>query len=127
MIFHYFIKNWFWFGKNFSSVKILQGAKSLWNIKFIQSKSKSLYDDSLVSKGIMSVSNLFDRKGELKNWETLSQEFNLNPVHFLKWYGVLESIPTSWKKALRSHSVEESMISEDRGAEGRGEQRALQH
>ena len=37
----------------------------------------------------MSVSNLFDRKGELKNWETVSQEFNLNPVHFLKWYGVL--------------------------------------
>ena len=86
---------------------------SLWNNKFIHSKSKSLYDDSLVSKDIIYVSNLFDGKGELKNWETVSQEFNLNPVHFLTWYGVLKFIPSSWKKALRSHSVEESMISEE--------------
>ena len=49
----------------------------------------------------------------MKNWEIVSQEFNLNPVHFLKWYGVLKSIPSSWKKALRSHSVEESMISDE--------------
>ena len=116
MIFHYFIENWFWLGKNFPSVKILQGAKLVHNlcgiIRFIHSKSKSLYDDSLVSKGIY-VSNLFDRKGELKNWETVSQELNLNPVHFLKWYGVLKSIPSSWKKALRSHSIEESMITEE--------------
>ena len=34
----------------------------------------------------MTVSNLIDRKGELKNWETVSQEFNLNPIHFVKWY-----------------------------------------
>ena len=57
---------------------------------------------------------IFHANGEeLKNWETVSQEFNLNPVHFLKWYRVLKSIPSSWKKALRSHSVEESMISEE--------------
>ena len=114
MIFHYFIKKWFGLGKNFPPVKNLTGSQistqSLWNNKFIKSKSKSLYDDSLVSKGIMSVSNLFDRKGELKlkNWETVSQEFNLNPVHFIKWYGLLKSIPSSWKKALRSHSIEKS-------------------
>ena len=59
------------------------------------------------------MSNLFDRKGELKNWETVSQELNLNPVHFLKWYGVPKSILSSWKKILRSHSIEESMISEE--------------
>ena len=75
--------------------------QSLWNNKFIHSKSKSLHDDSLVSKGIIYVSNLFDRKGELKNWETVSQEFNLNPVHFLKWYGVLKSIPSSWEKSFK--------------------------
>ena len=42
-----------------------------------------------VSKGIMFVSNLVDRKGELKNWETVSQEFNLNPVHFSKEFSSL--------------------------------------
>ena len=79
--------------------------QSIWNNKFIQSKSKSLYDDSLVSKGIMTVSNLFDRKGELKNWEIVSQEFNLNLIHFLKWCRVLRSIQSSWRKAVRSHNM----------------------
>ena len=46
--------------------------QSLWNNKFIHTKSKSLYDKSLVSKGIMTVSNLFDNEGELKNWRTVS-------------------------------------------------------
>ena len=32
MIFHYFIKNLFWLGKIFPSVKILQGAKSAPNL-----------------------------------------------------------------------------------------------
>ena len=87
--------------EKFSVCKNLTGSQistqSLRNNNFIQSKSESLYD-SLVSNGIMTVSNLFDRKGELKNWETVSQEFNLNPIHFLKWYRVLRSIPSSWKK-----------------------------
>ena len=103
--------------EKFSVCKNLAGSQistqSLWNNKFIHSKSTSLYDDSLVSKGIIYVSNLFDRKGEMKNWETVSQEFNLNPVHFLKWYGVIKSIPSCWKKALRSHSVEESITGDN--------------
>ena len=79
--------------KNLTGSQI--STQSLWNNKFIQSKSKILYDDSLVSKGIMAVSNRFDRKSELKNWETVSQEFNLNPIHFLKWYGIFRSVPSS--------------------------------
>ena len=63
--------------EKFSFCKNLTGSQistqSLWNNKFIQSKSKSLYDDSLVSKVTMSASNLFDRKGELKNWETITK------------------------------------------------------
>ena len=57
--------------------------QSLWNNEFIHTNSESLYDESLVSKGIMTVSNLFDNEGELKNWETVSQEFSLNSIHFL--------------------------------------------
>ena len=49
----------------------------------MHAKSKSLYDESLVSKGIMAVSKLLDDEGELKNWETLSQEFILNPIQFI--------------------------------------------
>ena len=61
----------------------------------MHTKSKSLYDKLLASKGIVTMSNLFYNGGELKNWETVSHEFSLNPIHFLKWYGVLKSIPSS--------------------------------
>ena len=62
--------------------------QSLWNNKFIHTKFKSFYDESLASKGIITVSNLFDNEGELKNWRTVSQELSFNPIHFLKWYGI---------------------------------------
>ena len=44
----------FYLCKNLAGSQI--STRSLWNNEFIQSKSNSLYDDSLVSKGIMTVS-----------------------------------------------------------------------
>ena len=97
-----------------NSLTVVQIAtQSLWNNKFIRTKSKSLYDESLVSKGIMTVSNLFDNEGELENWETVSQEFSLNPIHFLKLYGVLKSIASSWKKTLKGYNTEDNILSEE--------------
>ena len=75
-------------GKNILSVKALQqgqiATQSLWNNEFIHTKSESLYDESLVSKGITTVSNLFDNEGELKNWQIVSQEFNFKSYTLLK-------------------------------------------
>ena len=61
----------------------------------------------------MTVSDLFDNEGELKNWETVSQEFSLNPVHLLKWYGVLKSIPSSWKKTLKGYNTEDNILGKE--------------
>ena len=61
----------------------------------------------------MTVSNLFDNEGELKDWETISQEFSLNPIHFLKQYGVLKSIPSCWQKTLKGYSTVDSILSEE--------------
>ena len=61
----------------------------------------------------MTVSNLSDNEGELKNWETESQDFSLNPIHFLKWYGALKSIPSSWKKTLKGYNIEDNILSEE--------------
>ena len=87
--------------------------QSLWNYEFIHTKSESLYDESLVSKGIMTVSNLFDNEDEQKNWETVSQEFTLNPMHFLKVYGIVKSIPSCWKKILKGYNTEDNILSEE--------------
>ena len=67
--------------------------QSLCNNKFICAKSKSLYVESLSKKRITTIYDLFNRDGVFKNWDSVSQEFNLRPTHFLEWYDVLNSIP----------------------------------
>ena len=82
----------------------------LWNNKFVKVKSKSLYTMSLVRKGI---NDLVDIEISIKNWETISKEFNLNPIHFLEWYGVCNSIPNKWKRAVKrylGHSSDSSSV-----------------
>ena len=73
-------------------------AQSLWNNKFVKVKPKSLYTIFLVRKGIKTINDLIDIEGSIKNWETISKEFTLNPMHVLEWYEVCSSIPNKWKK-----------------------------
>ena len=69
--------------ENLSDNQIL--GQFLWNNKFICAKSKSL--------NVELIYDLFNRDGVFKNWDSVSQESNLRPTHFLEWYGVLNSIP----------------------------------
>ena len=78
-------------------------AQSLWNNKFVKVKSKSLYIMSLVRKGIKTINDLVDVEGSIKNWETISKEFNLNPMHFLEWYGVCSSVLNKWKRTVKAY------------------------
>ena len=38
----------------------------------------------------------------MRTWESISQTYDLEPIDFLKWFGVSQSIPLSWKKMTRS-------------------------
>ena len=71
--------------KNLSDDQIL--GQSLWNNKFICAKLKSLYAESLSKKEIMIIYDLLNRDGVFKNWDSVSQEFNLRPTHF--WNGMV--------------------------------------
>ena len=44
----------------------------------------------------------FSKDGSARTWESISQMYDLEPIDFLKWLGVLQSIPPSWKKMIRS-------------------------
>ena len=46
----------------------------------------------------------FSKDGSVRTWESISQIYDLEPIDFLKWLGVLQSIPLSWKKMIRSCS-----------------------
>ena len=71
---------------------------------------KNLYIESLSRKGITKIYDLFDRDGVFKNWDSVSQEFNLRPQHFLEWYGVLNSIPNKWKRRIKNVTVEQTTL-----------------
>ena len=61
-------------------------------------------------KGITIIYDLFNRDGIVKNWDSVSQEFNLRPTPFLEWYGVLNSIPNKWKRRIKDVTVEQTTL-----------------
>ena len=85
-------------------------AQSLWNSKFFKVKSNSLYTPSLVRKGNKAINDLVDIEGSIKNCETTSEEFNLNPIQFLEWYRVCSSIPNKWKRKVKGYSSNSSVL-----------------
>lgn len=74
----------------------------LWNNFYIRSKEMPLYDENLCSRGIKRVNDLVTVDGYMKTWETISREFNLGPLHFLKWFGLLQAIPNNWKNCIKN-------------------------
>ena len=88
-------------------------AQSLWNNKFVKVKSKTLYTMFLVRKGIKTIDDLIDIERSIRNCETISKEFNLNPIQFLEWYGVCSSVPNKWKRKVKvylSNSSDSSVL-----------------
>ena len=45
---------------------------------------------------------LFSEDGSVRTWESSSQIYDLELTDFFKWLGVLQSIPLSWNKMIRS-------------------------
>ena len=77
-------------------------SEQLWNNKFILPNSKSIDHPALKTKDLAMVRDLFFKDGSARTWECISQTYDLEPIDFLKWLGVLQSIPMSWKKMIRS-------------------------
>ena len=77
-------------------------SEQLRNNKFILSNSKSVDYPALKTKG--PVRDLFSKDGSARTWENISQRYDLEPTDFLKWLRVLQSIPMSWKKLIRSYT-----------------------
>ena len=80
-------------------------SEQLWNNKFILSNSKSTDYPALKTKGLAQVRDLFSKDGFARTWESISQMYDLEPIDFLKWLRVLQSIPPSWKKMIRIKAV----------------------
>ena len=81
-------------------------SQSLWNNSFIlAANSKTLFNLSLFKKEVVFVNDLVDDSGNVKPWETLSEEKELNPTDFFGWYGILNAVLKEWKMSVKNCSM----------------------
>ena len=64
----------------------------------------SLYDKSLINKGIPTIRGISNEVGELLGWSEAEQKFSLNRAQILNWLGLLNCIPKDWKNKLAANS-----------------------
>ena len=73
-----------------------------YNTFIFTATSKRLFNLSLFKKGVIFVNDSIDDSGNVKLWETLSAEKELNPTDFLAWYGILNAIPKELKMSVKN-------------------------
>ena len=50
--------------------------------------------------GLSYVGQLFDNNGEIKDWENIKLEFNLENKVYFSWMHMIDSVPVSWKRNI---------------------------
>ena len=76
-------------------------SQNLWNNKFITRNSHSIVYADLLSKGIKTVSDLYNPVGLLESWQSVPQKFGLENANFISWYSTVHCIPWEWKEFIR--------------------------
>ena len=78
--------------------------QDLWNNRQVTRDGNSLYDRSLIDKGIITIRDISNEIGELLSWSEAEQKFSLNRARILNWLGLLNCIPKTWKNKLAANS-----------------------
>ena len=82
----------------------------LWNNLYItSSRNETLFCQNLIRKNIRFVIDLIDVNGRLKSWDEISKDFNIGPIEFLEWYGLIQSIPSIWKASILGNPINQEV------------------
>jgi hypothetical protein len=73
----------------------------IWNNRYIQILKKAVFYEDIASHGINTIIDLCDDRGNFK-WETVRQK-GLKDKCYLKWAGLVHSIPNEWKKCIKQN------------------------
>ena len=57
--------------------------------------------DSFILKGILTIRDIIDGYGVPLSWQDAQQKYSLNSSLVFHWYGLIKSIPTTWKDELQ--------------------------
>ena len=74
----------------------------IWNNSFLLKEGNSLFYSSLYSKGILKVNGLLDDFDHFMKWGSAKLKFDLKEQGAMLWLSVLESIPSQWKRKVKS-------------------------
>ena len=80
--------------------------QAIWNNSFLLKQGNLLFYLSLYNKGILKVNDLQDHSGHFMKWASSKLKFDLKEQDVMLWLSVLESIPSQWKRKVKSHNME---------------------
>ena len=67
----------------------------------ITSNGDSLFNKHFILKGTLTIRDIMDLYGVPLSWQDVQQKYSLNSSLVFHWYGLIESIPTTWKDELQ--------------------------
>ena len=67
----------------------------------ITSNGDSLFNKHFILKGILTIRDIINKYGVLLSWQDAQQKYSLNSSLIFHWYGLIKSIPTTWKDELQ--------------------------
>jgi len=76
----------------------------IWNNKQILVDGKSVYYESFTEAGVIKICDLFYEDGKIKPFDTLGI-VHQKSVNYLKWYGIVQTIPKHWRKKMSMKQV----------------------
>jgi len=76
----------------------------VWNNKNILVNKKSCYYSDLVDVGMHRIRDMVRADGSFYTWSDLQLK-GLQSKNFLLWHGLIDAIPVSWKKELKSNTL----------------------
>ena len=72
-----------------------------WDNSHILKQNSPIFVKQLVGKGMNFVSDVVSGDGRVYSWDIISANFQLKPIEVLKWYGLINAIPSQWKKKIQ--------------------------
>ena len=94
-------------GKTFFVSSVLTfsvGSQCLWHNKYIKIDDKTIFSSSLSAKGINFVGQLFQNNQQIKKWDELKTEFDLNENEKFLIVQIAHALTNLWKEILRNYT-----------------------
>ena len=68
--------------------------------KYILIEKQSIIFLTISNNGLNYGGQFFDNNGEIKDWETIKLEFDLENDSYFSWMQLIDSIPVFWKRNI---------------------------